>query len=304
MDMEKSVKGDAPYKGRIIKVKPPAQTQPIRDRSVPGRPSLRDGVAPYFLAVCLLSLSAYYSYRRPLEVSIREVEVTDVAYLTRISELGNEYSSRFTVAGTPIKTTKGPANQPITPEIVAEHSPADLKEVSRSETKPLAERVRMSVEAQEAQVYSILKKYGNPVGDKHALAAAIVREAIAQDYDPVFVAAVIKSESAFNTLAKSNKGAQGLMQLMPKTGAWLAAKSELPKGRLTDPGHNLKLGIAYLKELESSYGGNKVLTLIAYNWGPGRVASASSGSRRVPAQVMRYAIKILNDYRGWAEQIG
>jgi soluble lytic murein transglycosylase len=94
------------------------------------------------------------------------------------------------------------------------------------------------------------------------------------------------------------------MQLMPKTGAWLADQGSIPRGRLTDPGHNLKLGITYLKQLESEYGGNRVLTLVAYNWGPGHVASASLGRRRIPGEVMQYAVKILNDYRRWHGELG
>lgn len=132
----------------------------------------------------------------------------------------------------------------------------------------------------------------------------IVYESLAQRYDPVFVAAVIKSESAFNSFARSHKGALGLMQIMPKTGAWLASQANMGPVRLTDPRSNLKLGIAYLKQLEEGYGGNRVLTLIAYNWGPGRVESASGGRRRVPGAVMQYAVKILNDYRRWSAGIG
>jgi soluble lytic murein transglycosylase len=93
------------------------------------------------------------------------------------------------------------------------------------------------------------------------------------------------------------------MQIMPKTGAWLADQQSIPRRKLTDPGHNLKLGISYLKQLEGEYGGNRVLTLIAYNWGPGHVASASAGGRRVPGEVMQYAVKILNDYRRWTSEL-
>ena len=93
------------------------------------------------------------------------------------------------------------------------------------------------------------------------------------------------------------------MQIMPKTGAWLADQAAIPRRRLTDPGHNLQLGISYLKQLEAEYKGNRMLTLVAYNWGPGHVESASAGSRRVPGEVMQYAIKILNDYRRWSSEL-
>jgi soluble lytic murein transglycosylase-like protein len=89
---------------------------------------------------------------------------------------------------------------------------------------------------------------------------------------------------------------------MPKTGAWLADIENMPRGDLRDAGYNLKLGIKYLKQLEQGYGGDRVFTLIAYNWGPGRVESAADGKRRVPPEVMKYAIKILNDYRRWRRE--
>lgn len=168
---------------------------------------------------------------------------------------------------------------------------------------PLAlERTRPSEQELTTKVLRIIKEHAPRHRDARALAEAIVQESAAQEYDPLFVAAVIKSESTFNAMARSHKGAQGLMQLMPKTGAWLASISKMQRGALTDPGYNLKLGISYLKQLEQGYGGDRVFTLIAYNWGPGRVESAADGKRRVPPEVLTYAIRILNDYRRWRSE--
>lgn len=154
-----------------------------------------------------------------------------------------------------------------------------------------------------SRVYSIVKKYAPKHTYPAVLAEAIVRESLHQGYDPLFVAAVIKSESAFNASARSNKGAQGLMQIMPATGAWLAKQERLPRGSLTMPGRNLKLGIKYLKSLEEDYEGNRVFTLVAYNWGPGHLERAHDGRRRVPAECLSYAVRILNDYRRWRSGI-
>ncbi len=150
------------------------------------------------------------------------------------------------------------------------------------------------------KVYGIIKTHAPKHQNGRTLADAIVAEATRQQYDPLFVAAVIKSESTFNAMAKSHKGAQGLMQIMPKTGAWLAKKEEMPRGSLTDPGYNLKLGVTYLKYLEEKFNGNRVFVLIAYNWGPGHVESASEGRRKVPSEVVTYAVKIMNDFRRWS----
>ena len=153
------------------------------------------------------------------------------------------------------------------------------------------------------RVHSIITKYSPRHKSASQLAHAIVRESARQGVDPIFVAAVIKSESTFNESARSNKGAQGLMQIMPATGAWLTTKQDLPRGKLTDPGHNLRLGIAYLKYLEQTYEGNRVFTLVAYNWGPGHVESASGGKRRIPKECMTYALKIMNDYKRWSSGV-
>jgi hypothetical protein len=150
-----------------------------------------------------------------------------------------------------------------------------------------------------SRVHSIILKHAPKNRNSKVLAEAIVREALAQNYDPLFVAAVIKTESLFNPVARSNKGAQGLMQIMPATGAWLANRESIPRQKLTDAGHNLRLGITYLKQLESEYNGDRVFTLVAYNWGPGHVEMASGGKRRIPGECLRYAVRILNDYRRW-----
>jgi hypothetical protein len=42
-----------------------------------------------------------------------------------------------------------------------------------------------------------------------------------------------------------------------------------------------------------------VFTLVAYNWGPGHVESASGGKRRIPKECLSYAVRILSDYRRW-----
>lgn len=149
------------------------------------------------------------------------------------------------------------------------------------------------------RVHSIIRKYAPKHQSPHVLAEAIVAESKSLGYDPLFVAAVIKAESTFNPVARSHKGAQGLMQIMPATGAWLAKRNDLPQGKLTDTGHNLRLGITYLKQLESEYSGDKVFTLVAYNWGPGHVQSAAGGKRRIPKECMTYALKILKDYQRW-----
>jgi soluble lytic murein transglycosylase len=83
--------------------------------------------------------------------------------------------------------------------------------------------------------------------------------------------AVIRQESNFDHLALSSAGARGLMQLMPKTAGVLASRLRLPKDAYAyDPNANVLKGSTYLDQLYSQYG-NIILTVAAYNAGPGNV---------------------------------
>jgi transglycosylase-like protein with SLT domain len=85
------------------------------------------------------------------------------------------------------------------------------------------------------------------------------------DVDPALVAAVVETESRFHPRAKSPVGAQGLMQLMPRTGHWLGATN------LYDPEQNVDAGVRYLKYLQVRFDGNLNKAIAAYNGGEGNV---------------------------------
>jgi soluble lytic murein transglycosylase len=99
----------------------------------------------------------------------------------------------------------------------------------------------------------------------------------AQEYgqDPYLVAAMVKTESGFDTQAESGAGAVGLMQLMPDTAEWVVSKMDRWDDRtgpdLTDPSDNLELGVWYLDYLGGLYGDGSLAALAAYNAGLGRV---------------------------------
>jgi soluble lytic murein transglycosylase-like protein len=93
----------------------------------------------------------------------------------------------------------------------------------------------------------------------------IVEHSRTHGMDPSLVKAVVMAESDFNPNAVSNKGAQGLMQLMPGTARLMSVDDPF------DPDDNIKGGTKYLKQLDATFQGNLELVLAAYNAGPQKV---------------------------------
>lgn len=102
----------------------------------------------------------------------------------------------------------------------------------------------------------------------------ILEQAHRNELEPQLVAAVIWVESSYNENAESKKGARGLMQIMPETGAWAAEMMRLDdysEDKLYDPRVNITLGSWYLKHLIHSFDNNTYAALAAYNGGRGHV---------------------------------
>jgi soluble lytic murein transglycosylase-like protein len=149
---------------------------------------------------------------------------------------------------------------------------------------------------QRATRYLKERRSGLSEAEIARVAAAIVREAKIHEIDPNLVMAVIHIESRGNAYALSPVGAMGLMQIMPPTGEELAAKLDIPwRGSQTlfDPLLNVRLGIAYLEQLESRYG-SMTTALAAYNWGPGRIDSRIRHGVALPVV---YSGSVLATYR-------
>jgi soluble lytic murein transglycosylase-like protein len=125
---------------------------------------------------------------------------------------------------------------------------------------------------------------------KEEIDASIVMAAARHNVDPNLVRAVVKVESNFNSNAVSNKGAIGLMQLMPKTARELKVKNPF------DPDQNVDAGVRHLKYLLENYNGDVNLTLAAYNAGEGAVRRSAG----VPhySETQNYVRRITNLYYG------
>lgn len=97
------------------------------------------------------------------------------------------------------------------------------------------------------------------------LTPMITAAATAQKVQPELIRAVMRQESAFRPCAVSNKGAMGLMQLMPATAEQFQVTDPF------DPVQNVQSGAKYLKQLIDRFGGDLKLALAAYNAGPERI---------------------------------
>ena len=118
----------------------------------------------------------------------------------------------------------------------------------------------------------------------------IILEASARYVIPrALIKAVILVESNFDPGAVSSKGAEGLMQLMPGTAAGLGVSDSF------DPRENIFGGTRYLRMMANRFGGDLVLTIAAYNAGPGAVERHGPG---IPpfAETRGYVKRVLSFY--------
>ena len=79
--------------------------------------------------------------------------------------------------------------------------------------------------------------------------------------DYAIIRAIIMAESSYNLMAISQKGAEGLMQLMPNTARELGVTDSF------NPTQNIHAGVRYFKKLLKRFKGNVRLALAAYNAG-------------------------------------
>jgi soluble lytic murein transglycosylase-like protein len=101
---------------------------------------------------------------------------------------------------------------------------------------------------------------GDPVIDSY-----IVDSSRRYAIDPLLIYSQMHQESSFKLRATSNKGASGLMQLMPGTARRLGVTD------IYDPRQNIEGGVKYMRMLLDMFGGDVNLALAGYNAGEGAV---------------------------------
>jgi len=124
--------------------------------------------------------------------------------------------------------------------------------------------------------------------------------------DKAWVYGLIRQESRFITDARSGVGASGLMQVMPATGKWVAAKIGMDNfvhSMLNDLRTNITLGANYMNMVLENFDGDEILATAAYNAGPSR----SRAWRGVLDQPMEGAIFVesipFSETRGYVRNV-
>jgi len=125
----------------------------------------------------------------------------------------------------------------------------------------------------------------------------IIKYAKQYNLNPNYVAAVIYSESHFNSQATSPVGARGLMQIMPATGAGIAKNlgegDKYSANKLYEPETNIRYGCYYLNTLVTKYAYSSSLPLIAYNGGVGLADRYAVNQRLVlNSETSYYVVKV------------
>jgi len=117
--------------------------------------------------------------------------------------------------------------------------------------------------------FDIVRAEIDPFADlppaKQKIADLVAKVAPAYGIDPRLALAVISVESNFDVLARSDKDARGLMQLIPQTAVRFRVRNAF------DARDNVRGGLSYLRWLLAYYRGEVALAAAAYNAGEGAV---------------------------------
>ena len=114
-------------------------------------------------------------------------------------------------------------------------------------------------------------------------------------YDPIFLLAVIQTESSFNPNAVGTVGEVGLMQLKPETAEWICDKNNIVwrgANALKDPEYNLLLGSYYFQYLRRTLRSESYKYITAYNMG----LSGLSKADEEKLKENNYFTKVISNY--------
>ncbi len=185
--------------------------------------------------------------------------------------------------------------------LAAELLPALQLEFQKVQSQELLDRAPQSVDMEVEQgarqfIYSVLETNLPETYREMApqIAHTLIVEANRYNLDPIFLLAVIKTESRFNPRARGRHGDAGLMQILPNTGNWIAKRLKIATPvDLNNPIINIQIGAAHFANLRKHFDGVGSRYLAAYNMGTRNV------HRLLQQEVepTTYANRVIGNYR-------
>jgi soluble lytic murein transglycosylase len=174
------------------------------------------------------------------------------------------------------------------------HRQQHAKEIlSDTYEKSVASRFEKDPEL-ASYIEEYLKSNGRELASRE-IVRTLIQISKQNQYDPIFLMAVIKTESQFRPHVIGSAGEIGLMQIKPDTAEWICGKKGIKwkgKNSLKDPHYNIEVGALYFKYLKKSLKSKAASYITAYNTGIGNL-------NRIPASEVRnhtYLSKVLNNY--------
>ncbi len=163
-----------------------------------------------------------------------------------------------------------------------EAAPEATAEVAETERVP--EDWRLEV-ARAAMVQAFARLTGMELELAQEIVPIVEREAGKHDLDPFRILGFIVAESNGKARAYSSAGARGLMQIMPRTGQFIAhSLGEKWQGTksLYEVETNITYGVWYYNHLLEFFEGDEHAAMSAYNWGPENIEFRLNEGRRLP----------------------
>ncbi|ADD68004.1 Lytic transglycosylase catalytic [Denitrovibrio acetiphilus DSM 12809] len=160
------------------------------------------------------------------------------------------------------------------------------------------EKDKMSFMAHVLDIKNVLDDMGSTTSSYNTMdfAYLIAKESLDNDLDPLLVLAVIQTESSFRKSIVSNKGAIGLMQILPNTAQYVSSMHDhielTSTQELFEPQTNITIGISYLSYLINKFD-NQKYALIAYNMGPTNLVRRIKTGNVLPN---RYYRSVMRNY--------
>ena len=160
------------------------------------------------------------------------------------------------------------------------------------------QRLKIGELEEKVKLLEVIKEFkvGFKEREMRELTDLIWSRSKAWGIDPFLILALIKTESSFLREVESERGARGLMQILPSTGEWLARRKGIRWSgpySLYHPTTDVRLGLAYLFELILKFKDVK-RAIIAYNLGESELKLRIRRGEKLPS---RYLNSVMENYR-------